>query len=923
MRDRLLRGANLTPPAPLPGRLRWAIATLALCFATAGGWLLVAPSTAAAAAARLTGTAGEEQLRLEIAGRLVPRGVAEIRVAAGLDATVRAVGVDGRSPGAIRWRAAGTVPTPNGPGAVRLTVGERPAIIAAAADGFRSTLLTLRPIPAPVVAEFLTTVESPSGAISPALSPTVVSAEPADRVRIKITPSRPAEMRLVVPPDGPTARRNGDGWTLAALPPGDWPVGVVLTSRERPFVSAPAGDAASVRPLFTLRVKADAPPRVDLTLPAEGATVTPDGSLPVAARAEDDRSGLRIEAMVDGRAALTAEAGEKLAVALDGSITAPADVPVGGDFVVLAAANDSSGRRTETEPRRVRVVSEEEKRAALESAVPPIADALSRAARDAEDLANRLAAGGAVEPAEIRRRLDRLDATFAAPVRSLIAEARANTVPPGPRLTAAEREQRDGLPAAIVTADQLRTALREGRTDGAGAAERFAERLAESADRLRKAIAAADGTATSDALKAEQIALTERTVAAVGGAEAPANLTDEQRRIAAALGALRDGPAAGALRAAARELTAGRPAEAVVRQREALAVWDESLEKAASGGSSPARTRAAITALASRQRAAAAALQTLIDDGLVGRRALRELRRMGDEEEAVVAELNELITATDPATGAALRASAEDAGAVVVGVTDRRSAEELFPLAERAAARLEALASAAQAAAPEASAADPPSPPEGDPTDGDSPDLTTLIGWQRFLRERTLSDSPDLPALAGEQRSLAALLPSEAPVGVAATEAADRLDEGDSFAAADRQQATLQLLESMIEEAKSAAGASASPTDADAGTLPDAGTSAATAPDADAAGAEGSTAGAGGSSTGKGSTGTGLLPAGVADGPTFPWGRLPPRLRERLADAADLSAAPGFADLTARYRSLLGESIALPPLPSSTPDSSP
>ncbi|MFH5804908.1 hypothetical protein [Alienimonas sp. DA493] len=920
LRERLLGATAFVPPAPRRGRLRGAVGALLLCGGLMGAWLVADPSAATAAAARLTGTAGLEPLRLEAAGRLVPRGLSEIPLPAGAETTLRAVAPGGRSTGVVRWRVAGATLTPIAPDAVRVPLAAAPVTVAASADGFRSALLTLRPVAAPAVTEYRVVVETPGRRKTTFRSPTAVAVEPTDRVRVEATAAPPAEVRLLTPPGGPEVQRDGDGWRLRRLRPGDWPVGVAVAPRDRPFVSAsPDGNGASPRPLFTLRVREDAPPRVALLEPPKDATVTPAGTLILQAEADDDRPGLLVALSARGEVLQTAESGEASKVAATAEFSPAANLLPGDAFIVFAAAIDARNQRTNTPPRTVRVVSPEEKRDELEAAVPPPAAALQGAAAAAAELATRIAEGAPVDPAEVRRTLERLEADFAAPVRTAAAEAARNAVSPGPRLTAAGREEREALPAIGAAADRLRAALRTGEAEAAAA--QWSERLAASAGRLADALAAAEGAETAGALREEQRGLTDRTAAAArdGGGDA-AGLAEEQREIADALGALRDGPAAEALRTAARELSAGRLADAVARQREALARWEEAAG-AAGSPADPSERGEALSALAARQRAAATGLRAVADEGLTGRRALRALREVGEEETAVADALAAFAPTADAVTAAAAGASAAEARTVAEGVEARRDAAELLPLAERAAARLEALAGS-----PDGSSQDD-SPPDGaeeeTPQDeaAEGIDAAALARWQRFLRERTLGDAPDLPALAAEQRALAAALPAEAPAAEPATEAAARLADGAPAAAAERQQAALDLLAERGAAALSAASTPepspgpppASPTGPEPGTLPDAGTEDAAAP-----GVAGGGAGAGGSS------GTGGASGLVVDGTHVPWGRLPARLRERLKDAADAPAAPGFAELTARYRARLGEAADSPPSPPpASPSASP
>ncbi|QDT16160.1 Ig-like domain-containing protein [Alienimonas californiensis] len=918
--ERLLGAAAFVPPAPRRGRLRGALAALLLCGTLVGAWLAADPSTATAAAARLTGTAGLEPLRLEVGGRLVPRGRLEIPLAAGTETTIQAVAPGDRSIGAVRWRVAGATLTPLEPGVVRVAVAAAPVTVAASADGFRSALLTLRPIAAPAVAGFQVVVEPPGRPQKTFRTPTTVSVEPADRVAVGIVAAPPADVRVVTPAGGPEVRRDGDRWLLRRLRPGDWPVGVALAPRERPFAPAPTDDAAP-RPLFTLRVRQDVPPRVALARPAEGATVTPSGTTSIEAQADDDRPALRLELSARGEVLQTAESGAASTVTATVELSPPVELAPGDEFTVAAAATDARGQRTETPPRTVRVVSPEEKRDELEAAVPPPAAALRRAADAAADLRTRLAEGTPVDPAEVRRTLDRLETDFAAPVRDAVAEANRNAVPAGPRLAAAEREEREALPTIRLAADRLRTALRGG--EAGAAAKELSDELAASAGRLGEALADAAGAETAEALREEQLTLTERTAAAArDGGETAAELAEEQRTIATALGTLRDGPAAEALRTAARELAAGRLADAVARQREALARWNDTAEAPGSDSSpaDPADRREALTTLAARQRAAATALRSMIDEGLTGRRALRALREVGDEESAIADELAAFAGSADAVTAAAAGASADEARAVAAGVEDRREAGDLFPLAERAAARLEALAGGPDDAPPTESG-------EGSPPDSSAEglDADALARWQRFLRDRTLAEAPDLPALAAEQRALAAAAPAEAPIADPATEAAARLADGAPAAAAERQQAVLDLLatlgggataspapEPLASDPLTPEPSAASPTGPEPGTLPDAGTE-----EAAVSGTAGGSAGLGGSS------GTGGSSGSPASGPHAPWGRLPARLRERLADAADAPAAPGFAGLTARYRARLGETADSSSSPPASPSVSP
>lgn len=824
LRDRLLDVPVPAPPPPRRGRLRWALASLILCAVAIGGWTVAAPATATASVTRVIGTAGAERLRLEVGGRLVPRGRSEIRLPAGAEVTIRAFAPGRRTPDAVRWRAAGATTAPVDGGGLRVAVGDRRATLAASADGFRPALLTVRPLVAAAVLRVTVSVTPPGGETVVIDSPTAVSAAPGDRVRIEVVASHTKETRLVLPPEGPAVTRTGGAWELSEVVAGDWPVGVALVPEANSFLPRPSGGSEPVRPLFVLRVREDAPPSVELTEPAEGLTVTPAAAVRVAAVAGDDRPGVRLELLFEGQTLFAKPPTAETTAAAAADVSDLSNRLPGEAFAVSAVATDARGQQTRTPPRTVGIVSPEEKRAALEAAVAPWAAALTDAAGQAGGWAEQAAEGTPPESAEVRRGLERLGAEFAAPTRDGLNEARRNGVTPGSRLAAAGREL-ERTPAVRAAADRLRAALRRGDGSAIDAAGELATRLADSAARLQTAVDAADGAVAARTLRDEQVALTERTADVIGTRDGDAAaLAETQRTIAAALGDLRNGPAAESLRAAARDLAAGRFTDAVARQREALARWDEAANRfgVPSPQADPAATGELLRDLAVRQRAAAAALDAVVQSGAVGRRALRALRAVGDAEEAVAEELRPFAAARDPATAAAANQSAEDAAAVAAGITERRPAADLSPLAKRAAARLEALLAAAAAMSPAG-------PNGGEARPGDSP-------------------SPD-------------------------------------------------------------GSTAASPTEPEAGTLPDANDG-----DPSAAGVAGSNAGLGGSAGGPGS------PADDTDRAAVPWGRLPDRLRERLSNAADASAAPGFADLTARYRARLG---GFAPPPSLSPTSPP
>ena len=903
LRARLLRELRIAPPAPRRRRHAAAALTLGICAAGAAGWFAAAPITARASLSRVAGTAGRPPLRFALGGRFLPLGLSEAPVAAGVEITLRAVGPRRRAVNGVRWRAAGADPRPAADGAIRVTVADRPATFAAAAPGFRPAVLTLRPVPAPAILRFAVTVTPPDGPARTAENPTAVAATPADRVRVELTAAPPADVRLVLPPNGPRARRAGAGWVLRDLPAGDWPVGVALTPHDPPLTPRGSGGSAGehARPLFTLRVAADEPPTVSLTAPSEGTTVTPAGAVPAAATATDDRPGVRVELLVDGVAVASADAAKKGRTAtVSAAVPVPGGVMPGGSFTISAAATDAAGRRVEAAPRAVRVVSAEEKRAELEAAAVRPAAALNVAAATAAELAEQVAAGGTVEPGAVRAAAERLAAEFAEPARGFGEEAARNGVEPGPRLAAAVREAGEPFAGIAAAADRLRAALRGGKNAAVNeTAGEFAAEIATSAERLRAAVAAADRAVALRDLRAAQEELTADTAAAAPDAD-PLPLAARQREIVAALAPLQaDGAPSELLREAARSLTAGRRADAVRRQREALAAWDG---PASSPGEPSENAPAALKALADRQRAAAEAVRGLIGAG--GRSALRELRRVGGEEEEIAAALTAFAASADPATAAAARRSADEAAAVAVGVAERRAAADLFSPADRAAARLEALAALDEQPVPDAPPADGDGGESGEP----AADRAALARWQAFLLDRTVGEGPDLPGLAAEQRGLSDLTPAGSDLAAQTAAAADRLAAADPAAAADRQRAALALLEAAAETATAAASPAANP----AATLPDPGDQETpadppAAADPTAAGLAGGTAGGGGSGGGTG--GVGFGPAGEA----IPWGRLPVRLRERLTAAANAAAAPGFADLTARYRARLDAAASSSP----------
>ncbi|MEM9702394.1 MAG: hypothetical protein AAF907_08125, partial [Planctomycetota bacterium] len=300
-------------------------------------------------------------------------------------------------------------------------------------------------------------------------------------------------------------------------------------------------------------------------------------------------------------------------------------------------------------------------------------------------------------------------------------------------------------------------------------------------------------------------------------------------------------------------------------------------------------------------------LAALIDAGATGRRALRTLREVRDEEAAVADGLAAWTAGADAGAAAPVRASLDEIRAVAAGLANREPPHSLLPLAERAAARLEALVPPDDG---DEHAADPTA--NSSEETAASADAAALIRWQEFLLAQTLAAAPEFASLSEEQRALAETLPPSSPAAAEADAAAERLAAEEPTGGADRQRAVLSLL--------NAAGAprsvpptapetsNGSPDEGDPGTLGDGSVN-----DAEATGTAGGLAGAGGSSGGDGP-----VPGGLSDGPAFPWGRLPARLRERLADAADAHVVPGFADLTARYRERLGaaappESFAPPP----------
>ena len=914
LRARLLTAAPPAAPAPRRGRFRWALAGLASCGVALGVWFAAAPTAAAAALARVSGAAGEAPLRLRVAGRTVPLGAKEITVAAGADLTVRALGTRRRLVRDARWRAAGAEFADAGDGAIRLSAATDPVTVAAAADGFRPALLTLRPLPAPAVAGTLVVVRRPDGGRRELTDPTGMTIEPGDSLRLFVEPTRPAAVEFVLPPGAPRVIETSAGPTLAAPPPGEWPVAVRLLPRERPFapvVSRPA--ASEPRPLFLLRVERDEPPTVRLTAPPEGATVTPAGRLRLAATAADDRPGVRLDLLAEGEPVFATEPNGEDAAAAEVESPVPAGVAVGGSFTVGAAATDAGGLRVETPPRRALVVTAEEKRAELEAAVPPLAAALHRAAAAAAEITGRIGGDRSPTPAEVRRTVERLSHDFAAPTATSAAEAERNAVPPGPRLAAAVREAGAPLGDARAAAERLHAALRDGG-DAAPTAGAFAARLAESAARLRAATEAADGAERSEELREEQRVLTDDTAAA-----APdfADLAERQRAIVAALAQVNDGPAAERLRDAVRALTAGRQADAVARQREALAVWDATAEgppDAPPPAADAEERAAALATLAARQRAAAGELDALAASGATGRSALRALRRIAGEEREIAAALTAFARSADPATAAAAGTSAGEVATVAAGAEARQPAASLFPPAARAAARLEALASREESGDGQSSSAQTAG---AESSEEPAPDVAALVRWQRFLLERTGGTDPDAAALAAEQRALAGTLPADSPVATAAGEAAERLAATDLPGAAERQRATLALLEEIAAGGPGTRSiAAASPRDEEPGRLPGGEGSPADppGPDSSAAGAATGAAGAGGTGA---AAGGGVGPVD----PSLPWGRLPARLRERLADAADRPAAPGFGDLTARYRDRLSRTFAPPP--SSTPRPAP
>ena len=943
LRERLLTATPPAAPAPRRGRFRWALAGLASCGVALGVWFAAAPTAAAAAIARVSGAAGEAPLRLRVADRTVPLGTTEITVSAGAELTVQALGTRRRLLHDVRWRTAGADFADAGDGAIRLSAATDPVTVAAAADGFRPALLTLRPLPAPAVAGALVVVRRPDGGRRELIDPTEVTVEPGESLRLYVEPTRPAAVEFVLPPGTPRVTETPAGPTLAAPPPGEWPIVVRLVPRERPFAPVvPRRLASEPRPLFLLRVERDEPPTVRLTAPPEGATVTPAGRVPLAAIAADDRPDVRLELLAEGEPVFASEhPPEKAAAAArsargqrasasaaselvptgpdlnqreaETEVAAPADSAAGGSFTVGAAATDAGGQRAETPPRRVLVITEDAKRAELEAAVPPLAAALERAATAAAEIAGRVGSDRPPTQSEVRRTVERLGRSFAAPTAALTGEAERDAVPPGPRLAAAVREAGAPLGAVRDAAERLHAALREGEDarPGAGA---FAARLAESAARLRQAVEAADGAERSEELREDQRVLTDRTAAAAPDFAA---LAERQRALVAALAGVNDGPAAELLRDAVRALTAGRQIDAVARQREALSMWDQTADgspDAPATAADPEERAAALAVLADRQRAAAGELEALAASAATGRSALRVLRRIAGEERGIADALGAFARSADPATAAAAGASAREVAAVAAGAEAREPAGSIFPPADRAAARLEALANREETGDGESS----PAQTDGaESSDDPAPDVAALVRWQRFLLERTRGSDPDAAALAAEQRALAGTLPAESTVATTAGEAAERLAGGDLVGAAERQRATLALLEEIAAgDSGTQSIAAASPSEQEAGRLPDGEGSSADSPPPDPSAAGTATDAAGSGGTGA-ATGGGLGPAG----PSLPWGRLPARLRERLADAADRPAAPGFADLTARYRDRLSRTFAPPP--SSTPRPAP
>ena len=686
LRARLLKNLRVDPPGPRRGRHRPAAAALLVAAAAAGAWLLTDPAAALGSAARLTGTAGRPALRLAVGGRAVPVGAGEVTVAAGVEVRVTALGPRWRPVETAVWRHAGGVVRPAGGGAVRTTATDRTVTLAAGAVGFAPAVVTLRPVPVPAVESVVVTLTPPGRPPETFEDPTALAAVPGDALRIAVTTAPPAAAEVRLGPDGPTARRDGEALRFPSLPAGAWVVEATLTPRDRPFAGLPnsRGGAGGAKPLFALFVTPDTPPTVAFALPEAGTTVVPGGSFRVAATATDDRPGVELEAGSDfGPVPPTTDA-----ATVTGTVTVSGDATVGAAGRVFAAATDSRGQRAEAEPRAVRVVSAEAKRAEWEVV----------AVRAAADL---FAAVAEANRGDVRRAAASAD-RFGDAVSGTIEEVNRNPVVPGPRFAAAAAEAGEPLAAARRAADRA-------------AAGELSERLAASAERLRAAFAAADAAEAVRDLRAVQETLTERTAAAARGEadDSGSSLAAEQRTLAADRSAAAPGPAAELLRAAARSLAAGRLTEAVGEQREALDRWDEPAGD--DGGGSEQSGGADLVGLAERQRGIADRLREAVEDGVSGRRELKVLRDAADDEAAIAAEL---------AAGGLEELGAE-ASAVAAGAADRRPASELVGPAERIAAKLAAAVAGAEAAGPgeggsSAVAASPPGGaddilPPGDP----------------------------------------------------------------------------------------------------------------------------------------------------------------------------------------------------------------
>ena len=297
-------------------------------------------------------------------------------------------------------------------------------------------------------------------------------------------------------------------------------------------------------------------------------------------------------------------------------------------------------------------------------------------------------------------------------------------------------------------------------------------------------------------------------------------------------------------------------------------------------------------------------------------------------------------------TAAVARGEADEAGSSLAAeqrtLAADRAAAAPGPAAEllRAAARSLAAGRLTEAAGEQREALDRWDEPAGsDEAGSDRPggaDLAGLAERQRGVADRLreavddgVSGRRELKVLrdaAADETAIAAELAAGgleelgAEASAVAAGAADRRPASELVGPAERVAAKLAAAVTGAEAAGGGSGGgsssvAASPPGGADGTLPP-GDPGSPRPDPTASGAGGTAAGGGGSG---GDGAGGLTGPGAAFGFTAEaWGRLPDRVRERLAAAASTPAVPGFADLTARYRERLADPSAVPSSPPSS-----